>query len=230
MDAKTQKAPKSPRAKALFEFVHMMLSHSKAQDSAHDLDHVMRVWKIGMHIGEAERADLEILEPALLLHDIVRPASFFGEEKGTKTAKLQLHKGKKGNHAADSAALAKKILPDFYFKADEIEKIMHAIGAHAAEGNKILPQTLEAKIVYDADIYDTLGFSGCARAALFSAKEKMTTSKMAEEYLFKIKDMLNKAPFYTKTAISLANSRLSISLDFCKELLGKEKFESIIGG
>lgn len=233
MDAKTQKTPNAPRIKALHEFVQMVLSNSKVQDSAHDLDHVLRVWKIGMHIGAAEHADLEILEPALLLHDIVRPQTFFDGivvgKNAPKASKTILFKGKqKNSHAIDSAALAKKVLPDFYYKDEEIEKIMHAIEAHHAEGGKTIPQTLEAKIVYDADLYDTLGYAGCARAALFAAKERMTTSEMGAQYIQKIKNMLKGAPFYTKTGMSVSNSRLSVSLDFCKELLGKERFEELM--
>ncbi|MBU4245786.1 MAG: HD domain-containing protein [Nanoarchaeota archaeon] len=220
------KSANSARVKALHEFVTMVLSNSKVQDSAHDLDHVLRVWKIGMHLGETEKADLEILEPALLLHDIVRPQTFFGEnEPSKKTSKTHHHKAKHNSHAIDSAALSKKILPDFYYKDEEIAKIMHAIETHHTEGGKTIPQTLEAKIVYDADLYDTLGYAGCARAALFAAKEKMTTSEMGAQYLKKIKCMLKGVPFYTKTAVSVSNSRLTVSLDFCKELLGKERFE-----
>lgn len=222
---------KSLRSKALLEFVQMMLSHSKAQDSAHDLDHIIRVWKIGMHIGEAEKADLEILEPALLLHDVVRPPSFLSEEpKSQNKGKIIFTKNNKNNHAANSAALSRKILPDFNYRPDEIERIAHAIESHEFLDNNKLPQTLEAKIVYDADGYDILGHSGCARCAIFCAKEKMTTSEMAEWYLLKIKSILKSAPFHTRTAINLANNRLTISLDFCKELLGKEKFENIMTG
>ncbi len=227
------KSAKSPRTKALLEFVHMVLSNSKLQDSAHDLDHVLRVWKIGMQIGEIEKADLEILEPALLLHDIIRPESFLEEsEKDTKKLRAAVKFGgaKKDDHGLESARLSRKILSDFMYKNEEIEKITNAIEAHtqAGKNNKNAPKTLEAKIVYDADCYDVLGFSGCARAAIFCARQKMTTSEMGEWYLRKTKNMLNSAPFYTPYAVRLANDRLTVSLEFCKELLGKERFEEIM--
>jgi len=230
----------SARIKALLEFVHMVLSNSKLQDSAHDLDHTLRVWKIGMKIGEVEKANLEILEPALILHDIVRPASFLDDSADAKDAPKTTAKSKivfknsgkdvsrkTENHASESAMLARKILPDFYYKEDEIERIIAAIESHSNNG-KSIPKSLEAKIVYDADCYDTLGFSGCARAALFAARLKMTTSEMGEWYLLKIKKMLDKAPFFTPYAVRLANDRLTISLEFCKELVGKERFEEIM--
>ncbi len=229
---------KTLRAQALLDFVRMLLDRSKVQDSAHDLDHVLRVWKIGTIIGEAEKADMEILEPALLLHDIIRPDSFFDEEIKSKKAKKD-HENRgfssfskpsavENNHAIESARLSRKILPDFSYKEEEIEKIASAIQTHHKTQKTEAPQTLEAKIVYDADSYDILGFSGCGRAALFCAKEKMSTSKMAEWYLTKIKNLLSSEPFYTQSAVALANTRLTISLDFCKELLGKERFEEIM--
>lgn len=228
------KSANSARIKALLEFVHMVLSNSKVQDSAHDLDHVMRVWKIGMQIGTVEHANLEILEPALILHDIVRPSSFLNEERGApKASKISFKKSEnngsrnKESHAFESAMLARKILPDFYYKEEEIEKIMDAIESHSNNG-KNTPKTLEAKIVYDADCYDILGFSGCARTALFCARQKMTTSQMGEWYLLKIKNMLKGAPFFTQYAIRLANDRLTVSLEFCKELTGKKRFEEIM--
>ncbi|VVB59616.1 HD domain protein [uncultured archaeon] len=213
---------KTLRAQALLDFVRMLLDRSKVQDSAHDLDHVLRVWKIGTIIGDAEKADMEILEPALLLHDIIRPDSFLDEKE------IKSKKAKKDNHAIESARLSRKILPDFSYKEEEIERIAHAIQTHHKTKDTEVPQTLEAKIVYDADSYDILGFSGCGRAALFCAKEKMNTSKMAEWYLAKIKNLLSGAPFYTPSAIALANTRLTISLDFCKELLGKDRFEDLM--
>ncbi len=228
MNLNSQKVPNAPRIKALLEFVHMVLSNSKLQDSAHDLDHTLRVWKTGIEIGEAEKADLEILEPALLLHDIVHPASFLGEEqKDAETAKNLLRKTKPKDHAIESAALSRKILPDFYYREEEIERIAHAIESHANSA-KNPPQALEAKIVYDADCCDMLGFSGCARCALFCAKERKGAGEMAERYLLKIKGMLGSAPFYTQSAVKLGNERLTVSLDFCRELLGKEKFEGIM--
>jgi|GEM_PF-1390244 len=232
------KAANSARVKALLEFVHMVLSNSKLQDSAHDLDHTLRVWKIGMQIGEVEKANLEILEPALILHDIVRPASFLDDAKDEKTtpkaaSKINFKKSEQSSirktegHASESAMLARKILPDFYYKEDEIERNIHAIESHSNNG-KNTPKTLEAKIVYDADCYDTLGFSGCARCALFCARQKMTTSQMGEWYLLKIKNLLKAAPFFTPYAIRLANDRLTISLEFCKELVGRERFEELM--
>lgn len=202
---------KTLRCGALFEFVKTMLDNSKLQNNVHDFGHIKRVYGAGIVIGEAENADFEILEPSLLLHDIIRPNSKAGEK----------------DHASASAALARKILPDFSYNSDEIELIAHAIAAHEANP-KCAPKTLEAKVVYDADKADWLGFSGCARAMLIFSGCDATAEKAAEEYLKKIMFFLNRAPFYTNSAVRLADERLTISMNFCKELLGKEKFGAML--
>lgn len=204
---------KTLRARALYEFVQAVMTNSKLQDAAHDFNHILRVWNAGMQIGEAEKADLEILEPALLLHDIIRPNGPEGEK----------------GHAQASAKLAAKILNDFGYQKGEIEKISSAIATHSADSKSVHPKTLEEKIVYDADKYDATGHIGCARAALFCAARKMTVEGTAEWYLNRIVEMVKVAPFYTTTAVNMASERIKVSLDFCREILGKEKFEEKMG-
>jgi uncharacterized protein len=42
---------------------------------------------------------------------------------------------------------------------DLVEKILHCIGTHRKKGTKI-PESLEAKILYDADKLDSIGATG----------------------------------------------------------------------
>ncbi|MEK7085418.1 MAG: HD domain-containing protein, partial [Patescibacteria group bacterium] len=44
----------------------------RGQGGSHDFDHVERVLKMCLHIGRKEKADLEILKFAAILHDIGR--------------------------------------------------------------------------------------------------------------------------------------------------------------
>ena len=45
-------------------------------DSAHDFDHVLRVLANAEPMGRIERADMDILRTATLLHDIARDPIF----------------------------------------------------------------------------------------------------------------------------------------------------------
>jgi uncharacterized protein len=114
-------------------------------DPAHDFDHVLRVLALAERIGAAEGADMEILRPAVLLHDIGRPE--------------ELKDGR--CHAQVGAQKAQQILAGW--PQDKLEAITHAIASHRFRENT-KPQTLEAKVLFDADKLDCIGAIGVARA------------------------------------------------------------------
>ena len=113
-------------------------------DAAHDFDHVLRVLANALRIAESETADREVLQVAVLLHDIARAD--------------QARTGR--DHALEGARRARKILqaapPTF------IEAVCHAIETHRFRVDNP-PQTPEAKILYDADKLDAIGAVGVAR-------------------------------------------------------------------
>jgi uncharacterized protein len=88
---------------------------------------------------------MEVLRPAVLLHDIGRPE--------------ELREGR--CHAQVGAEKAQQILVDW--PQDRLEAITHAIASHRFRENT-KPQTLEAKVLFDADKLDCIGAIGVARA------------------------------------------------------------------
>jgi uncharacterized protein len=130
-------------------------------DPVHDFDHVQRVLALARRIGDAEGADIVVVETAVLLHDCDRQ----GDESGPGPAVNSV------DHALIAAAHARHILnhlepaPD----ADFIDAVVHAIEAHRFR-NAIEPETLEAKVVYDADKLDAIGAIGVARAYAYGAR------------------------------------------------------------
>lgn len=114
-------------------------------DTAHGFDHVLRVLALAERIGAAEGADPVILRTAVLLHDIGRPEEM---ESGRC-------------HAEAGAEKARRILRDW--PSDVAEAAAHAIATHRFR-NDTPPQTLEAKILFDADKLDSIGAIGVARA------------------------------------------------------------------
>lgn len=118
-------------------------------DSAHDFDHVLRVLANALKIAQTEDADPEILQTAVLLHDIAR-----AEQSRTGV-----------DHAAAGAVRARQILngaPESF-----VDAVCHAIEAHRFRVDNP-PQTIEAKILYDADKLDSIGAIGVARVFAFS--------------------------------------------------------------
>lgn len=117
-------------------------------ESAHDFDHVLRVLALAEHLARAVGADLEIVHAAALLHDIARK-----DEDETKS----------GDHAQLAAERAHAILLARGVEAERANAVAHAIAAHRFRGSTS-PQTLEAKILFDADKLDSIGAIGVARA------------------------------------------------------------------
>ncbi|MDY6876972.1 MAG: HD domain-containing protein [Chloroflexota bacterium] len=118
-------------------------------DVVHDFDHVLRVLALAERIGRAEKADLEVVRTAALLHDV-------GRERA-ETAGL--------DHAAHAAGQAREILAGR--SPAKVEAVAHAIAAHRFRTGP-QPATLEAQVLFDADKLDVIGAIGVARAFAYA--------------------------------------------------------------
>lgn len=116
-------------------------------DAAHDLAHIHRVVKIAKQLGAEENAVLAVVVPAAYLHDCV-----------------SLPKNHPDRHLASTLAADKAIefLTSIGYPSKYYEGIHHAIRAHSFSAN-VTPQSVEAKVVQDADRLDALGAIGIAR-------------------------------------------------------------------
>ena len=122
---------------------------------SHDWDHTRRVAALCEHIGRVERADLKVLRMAAYLHDIGRCRQ--DRSNGVHC------------HACEGARMAAEILDELPLKAPERERIVHCVRAHRYR-EKHAPETLEAKVLFDADKLDAIGAVGVARAYLFAGE------------------------------------------------------------
>ena len=116
-------------------------------DPAHDFKHIMRVYKNAQKICKKEKANEKLVLSAALLHDVV---SYPKSDKRSKKSSIE------------SAKKSKQILKKYNFSKEEIIIISDAIHDHSFSQNKI-PETLEGKILQDADRLDALGAIGIAR-------------------------------------------------------------------
>jgi uncharacterized protein len=122
---------------------------------SHDWEHTRRVVDLTKTIGALEGADMEVAVTAALLHDIGR-----------------CHQDSAGGaicHARKGADLAQSILESFDFSDDQKKNIIHCIAAHRFR-KPPEPETLEARVVFDADKLDAIGAIGIARAYLFAGE------------------------------------------------------------
>jgi len=197
--------------------------------SAHNFDHVMRVYDLALHLAENEDVDLDVIKAAALLHDIGGK-----KEVDDPTGKT--------DHAIESAKMAEPILNNLGYSKDKIKHIQDCIISHRYRTeNK--PQTKEAKIVFDADKLETVGAIGIARAFVWVGRNNAHIYKNADidEYAKenlggkingRIQDKTKHSPqinwetkdkhilnyLYTDKAKQVAKDRMIFSENFFKRL------------
>jgi len=153
------KAPK-PAARALRdELVEAVRREARSffqsARGSHDWDHTERVLQLCLRIGRKEKADLDVLRLAALLHDIGR------EEEDRSNGRIC--------HGRAGAALARRVLEKHGFDAGTVRRVVHCVRAHRFR-KKAVPRTLEARILFDADKLDSIGAVGVGRAFLFAGE------------------------------------------------------------
>ena len=121
-----------------------------AADPAHDITHVERVVQNTLKLTEAEEGNPAISVPAAWLHDCV------------SVAKDSPYRKQASRLAADEAI---RFLESIQYPPDLSAQIHHAIEAHSFSAN-LPPETLEARIVQDADRLEAIGAIGIARCFL----------------------------------------------------------------
>jgi uncharacterized protein len=117
-------------------------------DGAHDLGHLARVWANARTIALDEPGvDLSVLEAAVWFHDLVN------------LPKNSPDRAKASQLSADAAVA---FLTTDGFAPEKLAAVAHAITAHSFSAG-IAAQTVEARILQDADRLDALGAIGIAR-------------------------------------------------------------------
>lgn len=121
-------------------------------DSAHDKDHIYRVLYHAMEIAKTlQDVDYDVLIAACLLHDIGRKEQFENPALC---------------HASVGSEKAFAFLTAHGFEPEYAARVRHCIKAHRYRKNN-LPESLEAKILFDADKLDVTGAMGIARTLIY---------------------------------------------------------------
>ena len=135
------------------QFRAFMQAALREADAAHDIAHVQRVVAAATQLAAEEKADLRVVVPAAWLHDcVVLPKNSPERNRASRLA---------GENTA-------VFLRQINYPAEHIPAIRHAVEAHSFSAG-IAPQTIEAKVVQDADRLDAIGAIGIARCILTGA-------------------------------------------------------------
>ncbi len=164
------------------------VEQTTGEQGSHGTDHVRRVFFLCETIGVRENADLSVLLPAALLHDVARKAE---EERGIR-------------HEEEGARVAGAYLSSLGFGEERIRQIQHAIRSHRFRSGP-RPETPEARILSDADKLDAMGATGIARTFIRAGEHGggiRDAMDHMEEKLLNLRDHL-----YTRTARNMAEER-----------------------
>jgi uncharacterized protein len=128
-------------------FVKLQLADA---DSGHGVEHIIRVVENACGLSKGTEVDLAVLLPAAWLHDCVI------------VPKDSPHRNQASRMAA---ARARQFLEEISYPTDRLDAIEHAIAAHSFSA-RIECETLEARLLQDADRLEALGAIGLARCLM----------------------------------------------------------------
>lgn len=207
------------------------IMRKELQDSAHDIEHVMRVYAMCLRLSEDEPGlNLDVIKAAALLHDIARV-----KEDTDDTGET--------DHAVLGAEMAVKILRDMKFPPDFIESVREAIRSHRLRSDAT-PESRESQILYDADKIDVLGAVGIARCYMIAGRygepiyKKVDLDEYARQNLVggrpdgRIRELSKHSPniefenklrhipekLHSERARSIARDRLKLMTEFFRRL------------
>lgn len=198
-------------------------------DSAHDKEHINRVLFNALEIAKTEvEVDYDILICACLLHDIGRNEQFENPELC---------------HAMVGAQKAYQFLIDNEFDTKFADEVKNCIQTHRYRKNNP-PQSIEAKILFDADKLDVTGTLGIARTLVYKGKvseplysvlpngsvsngENDTTPSFFQEYKYKLENIYSH--FFTASGAEFARQRQKAAETFYNNMF-KEVSESYENG
>lgn len=192
-------------------------------DSAHDREHVYRVLYEALDIAKDEdEVDLDVLIISCLLHDIGRTEQF-------ENPKLC--------HAQVGSEKAYSFLINIGFSEEKANHIKSCILTHRFRSDNP-PNSVEAKILFDADKLDATGTLGIARSLFYKAQVAEPLYSVEQdgcisdgtndenpsffhEYKFKLEKLYDK--FYTTRGTEIAKERQHSAKAFYLSMLKEVK-------
>ena len=173
----------------------------RTDSGGHDAAHSIRVYRNAMMIADAECAcSREIVALAALLHDADDHKLF----------------------STSDNANARAFMKENQVPSEMADRICEVINAVSFSQNKDRrPETIEAKVVQDADRLDAIGAIGIARTFAYGGEHGRSLEDSVQHFydkLLLLKDLMN-----TETGKKLAQKRHQFLEDFLNELKEETK-------
>lgn len=206
--------------KNVYNLIHEYML-CKLSDTAHDSLHIYRVLNQALFLARqyADVVDRDVLIASALLHDIGRAAQFQNPHLC---------------HAMIGGEMAYDFLKSLDWEEAACVHVQQCITTHRFRADRE-PDSIEAKILFDADKLDVTGAIGIARTLIYKGcvneplyvlndhyrvnmgKNREDPESFLKEYYFKLIKVYDG--FYTKEASSIASKRKKYLESFFAELL-----------
>jgi uncharacterized protein len=171
--------------------------------------HTLRVAQFGKVIAENEFADVELVVSACLLHDI---------------AWFDTNADNCREHGRIGAEKAKPILESLGYNQEQMETICYAISTHVDEDN---PDTLEAKILSDADNVDRFGPYSILQWCFSDIDDYDKLAAKLSERIYRLEQYRKNNPLFTLTGQQLFAEQLNLQIRFFSEFVGEKELSVI---
>jgi putative nucleotidyltransferase with HDIG domain len=167
--------------------------------------HTLRVAQFGKIIAENETIDVELIIAACLLHDV---AWFDTNAENSR------------EHGRTGAVIARPLLESLKYHTAQIENICYSIASHVDEEN---PDTLEARILSDADNVDRFGPYRILQWCFADIDDYDRLVTKLSERILRLEHYREVNPLFTSTGQQLFIEQLSLQISFFSEFVGEKE-------
>lgn len=167
--------------------------------------HSLRVTQFGRVIAENEGADVQLVSAACLLHDL----AWFD---------TGIHDSRE--HGRIGARIARPFLEECGYPSGEVENICYSIATHVDVED---PETLEARIVSDADNVDRFGPYRVLQMCFSNLGDYDQLADILSQRITRLEQYRRKNPMFTTTGKQLFKEQLQLQINFFRAFVGEKK-------
>lgn len=172
------------------------------------VEHTKKVINYCRKLGAIEGANMKLLIPAAILHDVGRckDNSLLG-------------------HVEKGIPIARRILTECDYKEEQINLILQVIAEHHADLPEMIPSSIEGRVLLDADRLEIVGEYGMARWLLCS-DNTISPQKACQLWLnLSLRKAPNRKTFFcTDAGEEMGNQGFEFCEMFCRGIIHDSSF------
>ena len=205
------------RLEEIARFVRDRLREVASQRANSNLDpeyrwqHTLRVGQYGRMIAKAEGENVELVIAACLLHDVAH----FDQDNWKEHGRL-------------GARIIRPFLAELGYSPQETENICYSVAVHVdGRADFAHPETLESRIVSDADNIDRFGAYRIIQWCTAEVETYKGLIARLRQRLQTLKDYRQRKVMETETGHHLFNRQLDLQIAFFKALVEESELTSL---